>query len=354
MAGDDRAYTRVAVVGTGGYAGLFLRALLQSGHFGVVRAVTRAAEAGDRAKRERLAALRRQGAEVVEYDEAAGAPALQRAFAGIDVVVSGIGMGAAAAQIPMIDGAVLAGVGWFIPAEFGVPPYASVWLPFPGPLEARAAVEEHLRRHAQPRGLAHTIVYTGLALDYIDPRSIGLRLADRSATLVGRGGTPVSFTATADVVRLLVGVLRRPAEMRNRTVRFVGSTACMRDLVKIVTSGDRGENVRMVSVGEAKTRFRELAQRQDLQALQVYARLLLEEGLGQVNRCGEPLDNALFPEIRPEPVRQTLERLIRAADSDRLARASAPAVHRSDTGSSVTAGLGHVHRADAAPLSDTD
>ncbi|KAJ2699694.1 hypothetical protein H4R19_005518, partial [Coemansia spiralis] len=230
----------------------------------------------------------------------------------------------------------------------------SAWMPFDSPIAAKATVERHLREHTRRTGLAYTIVHTGLALDYIDPQSIGLRPARGTATLVGRGGTPVSFTAVADVVRLVVDILQRPAEMRNRTVRYAGSTTNMRTLVKMVTSGDRGENVRIVSVGEAKTRFCELARKQDTQAFQIYARVLLEEGLCQVNRNREPLDNGLFHDICPEPVQDTLARLMAAAATPkRIAGLASPAVHRSQTGASVTAGLGRTHRADAA-LSGTN
>ncbi|KAJ1732777.1 hypothetical protein LPJ61_001895 [Coemansia biformis] len=343
------AYKRVAVVGTGGYAGLFVRALAQTGHFDLVRAVTQPTQPADRAKRERLHSLRGLGAEVVVYEEAT-ADAFRQAFTGIDVVVSGVGIAGVAGQIAMIDGAILAGVRWFIPSEFGVPPYKSVWMPFDSPLAAKATVGHHLQENARRAGLAYTIIYTGLALDYIDPQSIGLKPESGTATLVGRGGTPVSFTAVDDVVRLVVDIVRRPSEMQNRTVRYAGSTAMMRTLVKLVTSGDRGEHVRIVSIDEAKARFCELARKQDVRAFQIYARVLLEEGLGQVNRGCEPLDNGLFPGIVPEPVSATLARLMAAAEPVRIAQMAGPAAHRSQTGVSVTAGLGRFRRADAALL----
>ncbi|KAJ2805752.1 hypothetical protein H4R21_001139 [Coemansia helicoidea] len=346
------SYKRVAVVGTGGYAGLFARGLAQSGHFAAVRVVTRSAPSTDSAKRERMRKLQEQNIDVVAYDEPTAA-AFQAAFAGVDVVVSGVGVSGVPDQIAMVDGAVLAGVRWFIPSEFGVPLYKSAWMPFDSPLVAKGAVERHLQEHMRRTGLAYTVVYTGIALDYIDPRAIGLRLARGTATLVGRGGTPVSFTAVDDVVRLVVDVVRRPAEMRNRTIRFAGSTANMRTLVKIATSGDRGENLRIVSIDEAKARFCELARKQDMQAFQIYARVLLEEGLGQVNRDREPLDNGLFPDLQPEPVHDTLARLMAAAEPKGISSAAAPAVHRSQTGVSVTSGLGRTRRADIA-LADSE
>ncbi|KAJ2506134.1 hypothetical protein H4217_009082 [Coemansia sp. RSA 1939] len=192
-----------------------------------------------------------------------------------------------------------------------------------------------------------------MALDYLDPRAIGLQLGKRTATLVGRGGTPATFTSIHDVVRLVVEIVKRPQEMQNRTIRFAGSTANMRDLIKVVTGSNRGEHLRIISIDEAKERFFELARSRNTKAFHVYARLLIEEGLAQINRCNEPLDNALFPTISPESVHKTLERLMAkasaaaaaaAAGSGGLADMKAAPVHRSDTAKSVTDGLGKSYK----------
>ncbi|KAJ2536524.1 hypothetical protein EV175_006800 [Coemansia sp. RSA 1933] len=83
----------------------------------------------------------------------------------------------------------------------------------------------------------------------------------------------------------------------------------MRDLVKTVTGSNCGERLKIISIDEAKEMLSEYADRQDKRAFIVYTCLLIEEGLAQIDRYHEPLDNELFPEISPESVQQTVERL---------------------------------------------
>ncbi|KAJ1906209.1 hypothetical protein LPJ81_001469 [Coemansia sp. IMI 209127] len=349
----DASYSRVAVVGTGGYGWHFLKALVHSKHFATVRAVTRKST-NDTAKQTRIQQLKDRGVHVFEYDNAT-VEVFEEAFEDIDVVVSAVAIAGVPDQIPMIDGALLAGVKWFIPSEYGVVHYPSTWMPFSSPLAAKSLVQDHLGNTAKSKGMAHTIIYTGLALDYIDPKSIGLQVAKHTATLVGRGGTPVTFTSIQDVVSLVVDIVKRPREMQNKTIRFAGSTAKMRDLIKVVTGSNCGVGLKIVSIDEAKERFCELARTQNMKAFQVYARLLIEEGLAQINRHRESLDNELFPDISPEPVRQALERLMaRESAADNLAHMKQGPLHRSDTGFSVTEGLGKVHKqAEMPPMSSS-
>ncbi|KAJ2847821.1 hypothetical protein IWW36_003656 [Coemansia brasiliensis] len=339
--GTECAYNSIAVVGTGGYGRHFISALLATRKFVRVRAVTR--KTSDDAKRKRLQALQEMGAEIFEY-KSSSTESFKQAFNGIHTVISAVSIAAVPDQISMIDGAILANVQWFIPSEYGVAHYPSVWMPFTSPLAPKTVVQKYLSDYAKPKGLSYTIVYTGLALDYLDPKSLGLKLSTGSATLVGRGGSPVSFTAFPDVVSLVVNIVQRPAEMQNRFIRFAGSTTKMRELVKIVTNNDRGENVKIVCIEEAKSKFCELARRQDMSAFQIYSRLLIEEGLGQINRYREPLDNSLFPELHPEPIQQTLRRLIKANEATAKAKLKPNPAHRSATTKSVTDGLGRTQK----------
>ncbi|KAJ2653117.1 hypothetical protein IWW40_000771 [Coemansia sp. RSA 1250] len=335
------AYDSIAVVGTGRYGWHFISALLATRKFARVRAVTR--KTSDDAKHKRLQALRQMGAEIFEY-KSSRTESFKQAFNGIHTVISAVSIAAVPDQISMIDGAILANVRWFIPSEYGVAHYPSVWMPFTSPMAPKMAVQKYLSEYAKSKGLSHTVIYTGLALDYLDPQSLGLKLSKGSATLVGRGGSPVSFTAFPDVVSLVVDIVQRPAEMQNRVIRFAGSTTKMRELVKIVTNNDRGENVKIVCIEEAKAKFCELARRQDMSAFQMYSRLLIEEGLGQINRYREPLDNGLFPELHPEPIQQTLRRLIKANETTAKVKVKANPAHRSTTVKSVTDGIGQTQR----------
>ncbi|KAJ2662330.1 hypothetical protein IWW48_001905 [Coemansia sp. RSA 1200] len=309
---SNAAYNRIAVVGTGGYGWHFLRALVGSKHFATVRAVTRSTAGNkqeDEKKRLRSQELKGMGVQIVEYADIS-VKAFEEAFKDIDIVISAVGVAGVADQIPMVDGAVLAGVKWFIPSEYGVADYQSMWMPFASPLAAKSLVRDHLAAVARPKGLAHTIVYTGMALDYLDPRAIGLQLEKRTATLVGRGGTPATFTSIHDVVRLVVEIVKRPQEMQNRTIRFAGSTAKMRDLIKVVTGCSFGTGLKCMHPDDAKQELNSLALAHDSRAVPIYTCLLIEEGLGQINRFKEPLDNELFPELKPEPVCQTLQRMM--------------------------------------------
>ncbi|KAJ2897937.1 hypothetical protein GGI21_001719 [Coemansia aciculifera] len=339
-------YTSIAVVGTGGYGGLFLRALIQCGHFVKIRAVTRAPEASETVKIARLRDLSKLGIEVHEYTSVT-ADSFAVAFAGMDTVVSAVGVAGLSDQILMIDGAIAAGAKWFIPSEFGVASYSSAWMPFKGPLAAKGEVLDYLVGTAQAKGLAYTAIYTGLALDYLEPHGIGLKLDRRCATLVGRGGTLATFTCAADVVKVLVSVVQRPSEMQNRVIRFAGSTNKMCDLIRVVTGNRCGKNVKIVSIDEARSKFCELARSQDMKAFQVYGRLLIEEGLAQINMRREPLDNSLFPEIKPESATETLARLITLVDIGSAMVKGREVVHRSHTTSSVTDGVGEVSKQEA-------
>ncbi|PIA15130.1 NAD(P)-binding protein [Coemansia reversa NRRL 1564] len=344
-------YKRIAVVGSGGYGWHFLQALTQSNYFEKVRAVTRKPDINDKDKNARINALRELGVEIVTYEDNT-VDAFRQAFVDIDTVLSAVALTGVLEQIPMIDGAIQAGVKWFIPSEFGVAHYASAWMPFTSPLASKSTIEHYLVENAHPKGLGYTIVYTGLALDYLDPRSIGLKVKRNAATLVGRGGTPISFTAMVDVIRLMVEIVQRPTEMQNRTIRYAGSTNKLRDLVKIVTHSDRGVNVKIVCIEEAKSKFCELARKLDMQAFSIYCRLLLEEGLGQINRYGEPLDNKLFPDICPESAPLTLRRLMKNSEAE-LAHIKEHSAQRSATAISVTDGLGQMHL-DTNNLSDAE
>ncbi|KAJ1821805.1 hypothetical protein LPJ75_000620 [Coemansia sp. RSA 2598] len=328
------SYTTVAVVSTGAYAEHFIKALLQCKTFSKVRAVTRSPSDtdADADKRKRLAELRALGADIYEYAEGT-ADAFRRAFDGFEIVVSAVGVSAVLTQMGMIDGAVAAGVKWFLPSEFGVAHYPSRYLPLKGPLDHMVDVQQYLQEKAPASGLAYTIVYTGLAMDYLNPQSIGLIVNKREAVLVGRGGAKVSFTTLADTVKLLIEILRRPAEMQNRTIRYAGSTTNMRELVKLVTGNDRGENVRILSVDEAKARLCELAHKKDVMAFFMYCRILIEEGLAQIDRNpDERLDNGLFPDIKPEHIFETLTRLINASQPGKSPSIGAGADASAETG----------------------
>ncbi|KAJ1855796.1 hypothetical protein LPJ73_002282 [Coemansia sp. RSA 2703] len=315
------SYSTIAVVSTGAYAEHFLKALVKSKQFTKVRAVTRKAGADEKEKLARISELVSLGAELHEYTEDT-AEAFKAAFADIEVVVSAVGVSAVSVQVPMIDGAIAAGVRWFFPSEFGVAHYESKLLPFKGPLDHMIDIQEYLEKTAKPAGLAYTIVYTGLAMDYLNPQSIGLIIPKHAATLVGRGGSKVSFTTLKDTVTLLLDILSRPQEMQNRTIRYAGSTTNMRELVKLVTGNNRGENVKILSVNEAKSTLCHLAQKKDMMAFFMYCRILIEEGLAQIDRNpGEHLDNNLFPEIKPEHIFETITHLIKESEAQKNAGA---------------------------------
>ncbi|KAJ2721019.1 hypothetical protein GGI07_004258 [Coemansia sp. Benny D115] len=310
------SYTSIAVVSTGGFAESFLHGLLQAKHYTTIRAVTRKPLETDHVKTKRIELLRSLGAQICYYNEES-VEAFTQAFQDIEVVLSAVSVPAVASQIPMIDGALAAGVKWFLPSAFGVTHYISRHLPIEGPLDAMVPVQKYLEQ-VRERGMASTIVYTGLSMDFLDPRSIGLNVHKRSATLVGRGGSRVSFTTLADTQKLVLSILDRPAEMQNRVIRYAGSTCNMRELVKLVTGNDRGENVRMLSICEAKNKLCEMAMKKDNMAFFMYCRILIEEGLAQIDRNpDEHLDNDLFPDIHPQHIFDTLKLLIARAEASK-------------------------------------
>ncbi|KAJ7150868.1 hypothetical protein C8R43DRAFT_864925, partial [Mycena crocata] len=155
-------------------------------------------------------------AEVDFTDVAAVAAVLQKHK--VDVVLSTISMAAAAAQKSLIDGAKLADVKLFVPAEYAIPTDGAT----EGPFGDKQKIAEYL----QGVGMPSVRVFTGLFLEAVP---LLLSLTEGKVKIVGKGDAPVSFTAIPDIAGFVAHVLTTlpPTELEDRIFRLQGDRASL-------------------------------------------------------------------------------------------------------------------------------
>ncbi|GAA6007551.1 hypothetical protein JCM10207_006383 [Rhodosporidiobolus poonsookiae] len=175
----------IALAGAGNLGSFILDELVTFGNFAQVTVLTRPSSdktfpAGVNVK-------------AVDY---ADQVQLEQALEGVDAVVSVLT--AFDSQNNLVHAAKAAGVKLFVPSEFGNPTLGLTTSDHPA---LYGKVETHaLLRSVQ---LPSLLVFTGPFLDQMIGPVIGLDFAALSASIVGTGATPISFTARADIGRFL-------------------------------------------------------------------------------------------------------------------------------------------------------
>ncbi|KAH7908252.1 hypothetical protein BJ138DRAFT_377761 [Hygrophoropsis aurantiaca] len=162
----------------------------------------------------------------VDYADTAAVSALLQEH-NIRVLISAMSYqdGALDAQRPLADAAKAAGVELFVPSEYG--------LPSAGAVHGVSATKEGVAAYLKDLGISSLRLFNGLFQEYIP----WVTAVDETGefNVVGRGETPVSFTAIADVAGYLAHVLTKhpPAKLANVQLRIEGQRASLSEIYEL-------------------------------------------------------------------------------------------------------------------------
>ncbi|KAF7589038.1 hypothetical protein BBP40_004826 [Aspergillus hancockii] len=181
-------------------------------------------------KRDLLDDLKRNKSVEVIVGDIQDEDAVKKAYDGIDTVISALGRGAIALQIPLIRLADASPtVKWFLPSEYGTDiKYSAASAqekPHQQKLKVRAFLESKNPDEGGVSDLAYTYVVTGPYADmYVhlpgNREAGGWDAKEKKATLLGGGGSArVSLTTMKDVGTLVLATLRHPSVAFNRALR---------------------------------------------------------------------------------------------------------------------------------------
>ncbi|OGM48954.1 isoflavone reductase family protein [Aspergillus bombycis] len=194
------------------------------------------------AKKDFLDDLKRsKNVEVLVGDLQQDEDAVKKAYEGIDTVISALGRGAIASQIPLIRLADASPtVKWFFPSEYGTDikysPASAQEQPHQQKLKVRAFLENENPTEGTVSDLAYTYVVTGPYSDmYVhfagNPIAGGWDVKGKKATLLGEAGSArVSLTTMTDVGTLVLAALRHPSVAFNRALKVNSFTTTPADI----------------------------------------------------------------------------------------------------------------------------
>ena len=202
--------------------------------------LVRQSQPSDAASRQqRIDALRAAGATIVFGDVEASHDELVRTLTGVDVVLCALNVQhIEAGELPLIAAAKAAGVGWFIPSEFGFDVEA---VAAAGPLEQNPLPFFILKRKAREAiraaGMDYTYVLTGGFMDWVlttdSPSVVGYHPVPRTINVPGSLDSRISTIALPDIAAAL-GDAIVTGRGRNTTLRLGASTLSYRELVALV------------------------------------------------------------------------------------------------------------------------
>ncbi|KAK8088158.1 NAD(P)-binding protein [Apiospora hydei] len=168
----------------------------------------------------------------VDYDSL---DSLTAALQGQDALVSTLADLALEKQLLLIEAASKAGVQRFIPSEFGSNTANEKTSKLPS-YGTKIAVLEALKREADKSGAASGMTYTavinGPFFDWGVRVGWLVNLPGREINLWDGGDRVFSTTTLSSVGKAVAGVLKRPAETRNRAVHVQDAALSGRDLAR--------------------------------------------------------------------------------------------------------------------------
>ena len=244
MSSSSSSPIRVLLVGATGSLGQELaKGLLHSRFQGriALSIIARAGKAGDNsARQQQLNALQAAGTALIERDvETSSHEQLVEALTGFDVVVSALNVTqAVSGELPLIAAAKAAGVGWFIPSEFGFDIDA---IAAAGPLEQCAlpvlAVKLNKRKVLEQSGMDYTYVLTSVFLEWFlttgKPSLLGHDPVHYTINVPSSLDCRISTIALPDIAYAL-GDAIVTGRGRNTTLRLAASALSYRELVTLV------------------------------------------------------------------------------------------------------------------------
>lgn len=157
----------------------------------------------------------------VDYDSV---DSLVTALRGQDAVISTLNDALVPVQLKLVEAASQAGVKRYIPSEFGcdtVNPKTAALPVFSG---GKIVVQKLLKEKAEAGSLSYTFVVNGPFLDWGIMVGFIIDVKNKQATLYDGGDRVFSATTLSHIGKAVAGVLRKPAETKNRAV-YVQSTA---------------------------------------------------------------------------------------------------------------------------------
>lgn len=145
--------------------------------------------------------------------------ALTSALKGQDAVVCTVGSLQVAAQRPIIDAAIAAGVQRFIPSDFGSDLGNPKARALPVYLH-KVQIEDYLKENAKAGKISYTTVYNAAFLDWGIEQGFLLNTKGDQTLIINDGNLKFSSTSLASVADSVVGILQHPEETKNRPVRI--------------------------------------------------------------------------------------------------------------------------------------
>lgn len=156
---------------------------------------------------------------------------LVAALKGQDAVVSTLNDAFLPVQLKLIEAAVQAGVKRYIPSEFGCDTTIPKTAALPVFSGGKIAVQKVLKEKAAAGSLSYTLVVNGPFLDWGLMVGFIINVKNKSADLYDGGDRVFSTTTLADVGKAVAGVLRKPAETKNRAVFVQSAATTLKSLV---------------------------------------------------------------------------------------------------------------------------
>ncbi|KAH8427056.1 uncharacterized protein LDX57_004774 [Aspergillus melleus] len=231
------AQSNLLIFGATGNIGLYItRAIVQAKQsFGQISIFTSAATLDT--KREIIDELKQQGVQVIVGD-ISNPEDVRKAYTDIDTVISALGRGAIAAQIPLIQIAnETPHIKRFLPSEYGTDieygPASKDEKPHQQKLKVRAALK------TVRDSLGYAYVVTGPYADFPfylgptknAPRAGSFDVAAKKAVLLGDGRGRISLSGCADVGKFVVHTLTHWDAARNRALKLNSFTTTPEDIL---------------------------------------------------------------------------------------------------------------------------
>jgi uncharacterized protein YbjT (DUF2867 family) len=237
--------------------------------------------------------LKTLGAKIVEVDYQ-DVLSMQQALKGVDVVVSVLGGAGIAAQVPLAEAAVKAGVKLFVPSEFGNPSVhpdnTDRDVNTMGPIAPKVKMHQTLKKLELP----YVLIFNGIFADAV---KVFWVTGEKKASVVGDGNNELSWTSRRDIGEFVGKALTTvPLEkLSNATLRIEGSRCTFNDLFS-----KAGYQISYESVQDAYKRWETTGE------VLAWLKAQVGEGWALVSPDKSKLDNGLVPDWKPKHVAEFL------------------------------------------------